>query len=99
MSLIDMCPVSLRKVLKEREHRLTDYALIRTEISDWIADNAAPVRGRAAALGEVAKEIPEDGDDSGEAEEHSEAADSDDGDDVDPGDMPKDTRVCKISPQ
>ena len=63
MNLIDMCPAALRKVLKEREHRLKDYSDIRSEIADWIAENGTPSRGRAAALEPKTPEDDGNGDD------------------------------------
>ena len=50
MNLVDMCPDSLRKTLKERDHRLDTYEGIKTEIADWIADLDRAKGGRVAAL-------------------------------------------------
>ena len=54
-----MCPVTLRKVLKEREHRLETYDKIRVEIADWLADSLpSGARGGAAALEPAEPESP-----------------------------------------
>lgn len=51
MNLVDMCPERLRSILKEREHRLPTYQDVKTEIADWLADQAHSSKtGRVSAL-------------------------------------------------
>ena len=51
MLIVDMCPETLRKHLKEKGSQLKNYEDIKIEISDWLADpdNKARVN-RAAAI-------------------------------------------------